>query len=74
MQSTGIRAFLRQSVQVHAHIDAQKQLTRSHACSFARNVASSVGACPLALTATNKFVLATITGKPKGVDQNAPRL
>lgn len=57
-----------QSARERVNTDARKRHTRSRACFSARNVASSVGVCPLGLMATNKFALATTIGKPKGVD------
>ncbi|KAL3530182.1 hypothetical protein ACH5RR_009504, partial [Cinchona calisaya] len=63
--STSIRASPRQSVLVHAHIDAQKQLTRSLACSFVRNVASNVNVCLPGHTEINKSAPVTITGRLK---------
>ncbi|GER46040.1 cytotoxic and regulatory T-cell molecule [Striga asiatica] len=61
----------KQNVEEDAEIDAQRHRSRSHACFFARNAAQSVCVCHLARTVTSKFALATTTGRPKGVDQNA---
>lgn len=60
-----------QSVDQDAATGAQKQHTRSHACSSARNAVQSVCVCQLAPMATSKPALATITGRPRGVDLNA---
>ncbi|KAF9626175.1 hypothetical protein IFM89_031302 [Coptis chinensis] len=46
-------------------------ITIKHACSFVRSAAQSVCVCPQALMETKLCVLATITGRPRGVDQNA---
>ncbi|KAK6936283.1 hypothetical protein RJ641_033313 [Dillenia turbinata] len=69
--STGIQVSLRQSVLVHVLIDARRLNTRSHACSFARNVASSADVFLLALMATKKSALVIIIGRPKGVAPSA---
>ncbi|KAL3620346.1 hypothetical protein CASFOL_035258 [Castilleja foliolosa] len=59
------------NVHQDAHIGAQRQHSRSHACSTAKNVVQCVCVCHLAHMGTSKFALATTTGKPREVDQNA---
>ncbi|KAF8403587.1 hypothetical protein HHK36_011691 [Tetracentron sinense] len=54
-----------------APLDAQRQLTRSHACSSAKSVAPSACVCLRAHTETSSLALATITGRPRGEDPNA---
>ncbi|KAK1278137.1 hypothetical protein QJS04_geneDACA003504 [Acorus gramineus] len=49
----------------HARSGAQRHSTTSHACSSARNAASSAGVCRLGPTRTRKPVRATTTGRPK---------
>ncbi|ERM97228.1 hypothetical protein AMTR_s00119p00075570 [Amborella trichopoda] len=56
-----------------AHGDVQRHSITSHACSFAKSVAGNVSVCPLASMATSRFVLATMTGRPRGEDPNAPK-
>ncbi|KAF1860077.1 hypothetical protein Lal_00027930 [Lupinus albus] len=54
------------------NIDAQKQSTGSiHACSIAQSVVPNAYVYLLELMATSKFVLAIITGRPRGEDLNA---
>lgn len=60
-----------QSAHLIAQQDAQRQHTRSHACSFARSVALSACVCHLELMETNNLVLVTITGKLREEDPNA---
>lgn len=60
-----------QNVHLDALVDAQKLHSRSHACFSVKNAVQSVCACLLGHMATSKFALATITGKPRAVDQNA---
>lgn len=60
-----------QNAHLIAQQDAQRQHSRSRACSFARSVAPSACVCLLELMETNNFVLVTITGKPREEDPNA---
>ncbi|GFQ02889.1 protein gast1 [Phtheirospermum japonicum] len=64
-------AFNLKNVHQDAQIDAQRHHSRSHAWSSAKNVVQSVCVCHLAHMGTSKFALATTTGKPRKVDQNA---
>ncbi|CAA2989850.1 Hypothetical predicted protein [Olea europaea subsp. europaea] len=64
-------AFSLKNVHLGAPVDAQKHLSRSHACSSVKNAVQSVCVCLLAHMATSKYALATITGKPREVDQSA---
>ncbi|KAK1294169.1 hypothetical protein QJS10_CPA16g01280 [Acorus calamus] len=54
-----------QSVLGRARSGAQRHSTTSHACSSARNAASSAGACRRGPMRTRKPVHATTTGRPK---------
>nr|GMD61647.1 hypothetical protein CDL12_20539 [Ipomoea batatas] len=72
IRNTGIQGSPRQSAQMHAHIDAQRQHTRSHACSSAKSVASSADACLQEPMAINKSALVTIIGRPREVALNVP--
>ena len=59
-----------QSAHQGAQQGAQPQHTKSPACSSAKSVVQSVCVSLLVLTATSKFALATITGRPREEDPN----
>uniref|UniRef100_A0A2P2JTB8 Uncharacterized protein n=1 Tax=Rhizophora mucronata TaxID=61149 RepID=A0A2P2JTB8_RHIMU len=61
-----------QSVHRDAPQDAPRRPIRSHACSSARSAVPSAYVCLLEPTETKSPVLVTITGRPRGVDPNAP--
>ena len=63
-----------QSVRGHAISGARKHNTRNHACFSARNVASNASVFLQGLMLTKKFVLATITGRPREEDPNALKI
>ncbi|KAF8395645.1 hypothetical protein HHK36_019595 [Tetracentron sinense] len=64
-------AFILKNAHLVAPQDAQRQHTRSHACSSAKSVAPSACACLPAHMETSSSALATITGRPRGEDPNA---
>jgi hypothetical protein len=51
--------------------DAQKQRSRSHACSSAKSAVQSACVCLRELTGTRNPVLATTIGRPREEDPNA---
>ncbi|KAE8675806.1 F-box protein [Hibiscus syriacus] len=59
----------------NAHRSAQGDVARpsttNHACSSVRNAAGHACVCPQGITGTNKFALATTTGRPRKEAPNA---
>ncbi|CAI9099741.1 OLC1v1036603C1 [Oldenlandia corymbosa var. corymbosa] len=63
--------FLPLNVEEDVHTDAQKQHSRSHACSSVRNVVQLAFVFLQALMATSNLALVTITGRPNEAVLNA---
>ncbi|CAN6695033.1 unnamed protein product [Malus baccata var. baccata] len=61
------------SVHRDVQVGARLQHTRSLVCFSAKSVAPSACVCLLEHMETNKFALATITGRPREEDQNVPK-
>ena len=61
-----------QNAHQNARGDVARHNTTSHACSSARNAATSAFVFLLASMATKLCALATITGRPREEDPNAP--
>jgi hypothetical protein len=59
-----------QNVVLIVHIDAQTHSTRSHACSFVKNVVPNACVCLVVPMETKKYVHAITTGRPKEEDPN----
>jgi hypothetical protein len=59
-----------QNVVLIVHIDAQTHSTRSHACSFVKNVVPNAYVCLVVPMETKKYVHAITTGRPKEEDPN----
>lgn len=57
-----------------AKVVATEQSTKIHACSSAKNAVQNVDVFLLVPMHISKFVLATITGRPRKEDQNALEL
>ncbi|KAG6509827.1 hypothetical protein ZIOFF_027834 [Zingiber officinale] len=64
-RNTSILGFLKQSALVPANTDAPRQPTRSLACSFVSNAASSAGVCLQGPMLTRRYAHVTITGRPR---------
>jgi len=62
-----------QNVAHAAQVDVQIRNTRNRVCFSARSAVPSACVCLLELMATSRFALATITGRPKEEDPNAPK-
>ncbi|CAK7342708.1 unnamed protein product [Dovyalis caffra] len=64
-------AYILKSVDLVVLIDAPRQPSRSHACSFAKSAVPRACVCLLELTETSNLALATIIGRPRGEAPNA---
>src|SRR5574337_1173438 len=64
-------AFNLKNVEVDAKRDAQRQHSRSHACSFVKSAVPNACVCLMELMATSNLVLVTMNGRLKEEAQNA---